>query len=300
MVPNLKWLIVSAAVALLPLSVLAAPMGYAINSDAFENSDHLLRINLANGLTEDLGPLDQRFADTEGLAFDAEGTLYAVDDNTDTLITINPENGVANPVGNVLANLGFSTPSGDYGLSFTCSGQLILTSDQTNQAYYLNLSSGRAAEQSTNLNVGLTGLAAYGDNLYGVGAEGNENLYKINLETGQANLLGALGTPLFEDAGLAFDTDGTLWMITDGTIYNTKLAYEPSKIYTVNLETGQATYVAETAGGIESLAIAPPACNVSGFPAPVPATTPLSLLLLILSVSALSYFILRNKSQLSH
>ena len=100
------------------------------------------------------------------------------------------------------------------------------------------------------------GLAVIGDQLYGLGAEGSESLYLIDVDTGSAT---PVGTPFtndlsFNDGGLAFDASGTLWGIAD----NTNPEFPPSDIFQVDRETGMAFPVATTVAGAESLAIAPP------------------------------------------
>ncbi len=250
-----RWFI--ALLLALPLSLQAAPVGYAINSDAAENADNLLQIDLATGEYTLIGKLQVPYVDTEGLALAEDQTLYAVDDNTDTLLTLSTSTGIAQPVNGQQGNLGLSTPSGDYGLTFTCSGQLIMSSDQTRQAYRIDLSNGRATQRSLSIDAGLTALATWGEQIFGVGVDGDENLYRLNPDSGELIRIGSLETPVFNDAGLAFDEQGQLWLVTDGTVTsNGQVDYGPSRIYKVDTESGKATFVAETIGGVESLAIA--------------------------------------------
>ena len=75
----------------------------------------------------------------------------------------------------------------------------------------------------------ISAIAAYGNptRLYGLGngqlQDGGidaPNLYSIDLETGAANLVGALGSQAggYTQGGLAFDEDGGLWAVTDRSI----------------------------------------------------------------------------------
>lgn len=283
-----RWFI--AAALFLPLSLQAATLGYAINSDAAENADQLLQINLEDGSYQIIGELQPPYVDTEGLALAPDNTLYGVDDNTDTLLTLSQSTGIAQPVGGNQGNLGLTTPSGDYGLTFTCTGTLIMSSDQTRQAYQIDLDNGRATQRSLELVSGLTALATWGDTLYGVGVDGDENLYRLDLENGVATRIGPLGTPLFNDAGMAFDENGTLWLITDGTVtQGNQVDYGPSRIYRVNTQTGQATFVAETIGGVESLAIAPATgCNRGPGATAVPTLSPVNKILLTVMLALLA------------
>ncbi len=291
-----RWFI--AVLLALPLYLQAAPLGYVINSDAVEDADQLLQVDLATGEYTVIGQLQLPYEDTEALALSPDGVLYAVDDNTDTLLTLSTSTGVAKPVGDNQNNLGFSTASGDYGLTFTCDGRLIMSSDQTARAYQLDLATGRASQQSTPLSTGMTALANWGDDIYGVGVDGDENLYRIDPSTGDQTLVGALQTPTFNDAGLAFDADGNLWLITDGTVLsNGRVDYGPSRIYKVNTQTGKASFVAETVGGVESLAIAAgTGCNRGPGAVPVPTLTLQNQMLLVLLLSFLAMgFLPRNQ-----
>ncbi len=282
----------------LPLSLQAAPMGYAINSDAADNADNLLQIDLATGEYTVIGKLQVPFVDTEGLALAEDQTLYAVDDNTDTLLTLSTSTGIAQPVNGEQGNLGITTPSGDYGLTFTCGGQLVMSSDQTRLAYRIDLSNGRATQRSLSIDSGLTALATWGEQIYGVGVDGDENLYLLDPDTGNLKRIGALGTPTFNDAGMAFDTDGQLWLVTDGTVTsNNQVQYGPSKIYKVDTQTGQATFVADTIGGVESLAIAAATgCDRAPGATPVPTLTLLNKILLSLLLALLAVGFLPRKT----
>ena len=72
----------------------AAPVGYSVNSDSsnIANEDSLYEINLETGDVTLIAPLSPVKLDVEGLAFDPDGTLYAIDDQIPTLFTLNPAN----------------------------------------------------------------------------------------------------------------------------------------------------------------------------------------------------------------
>ena len=74
----------------------AAPVGYSINADSpTDNADSLYRIDLATGAETRIAPvraLGLTRIDVEGLAFAADGTLYAADDDTLTFFPLNPDN----------------------------------------------------------------------------------------------------------------------------------------------------------------------------------------------------------------
>ena len=64
------------------------------------------------------------------------------------------------------------------------------------------------------------------------GETDSPNLYSIDVNTGAAKLIGPLGPAAgaYNQGGLAFDSDGTLWAITDRRIINNTLAELPSQI----------------------------------------------------------------------
>ncbi|MGV6852152.1 MAG: Vgb family protein [bacterium] len=240
-----------------------AVLGYAINSDADVNADKLYQITLTTGESHEIGPIGLRYEDTEGLAFDANGELFAADDATDSLITINTANGLTESINTPFNNLMLNNDRGDYGLTFTCSGTLWLASDQEKKLFQVDPNTGETTEVASTGEVGITALASWAGKLYGVSVDTQESLYSIDTETGEITSIGKLNTPTFEDAGMAFDAQGQLWLITDGTHINT-FEFGPSLIYRVDTETGAAEFVAETVGGVESLAITSPGGCING------------------------------------
>ncbi len=283
-------IVIAIAGFLASVSAAAGPHAYAVASDNFDApADNLVRIDLATGDFTVIGRPGPNYNDIEGLAMDANGNLFGADDATETLLAINPANGTATPVNNHTQNLGLGdgTTPYDFGLSFMCDGSLYLVSDQKMVLYQVNKDTGEATEIG-NLGKHITALASYGDTLYAIGAEGDNNLYQVNPQTAELTLIGALGlAEAFTDAGLAFAADGTLWGVADYRELD-PLNGAPSQIFTVNLETGAATHVTDTLIGVESLAIAPaPGCNVSGTQARVVPSLgwPSVWLLLILFVS---------------
>jgi len=277
-------------------SAAAAPHAYAVASDNFDApADNLVRIDLATGDFTVIGRPGTNFNDIEGLALAPDGSLYGADDATETLLLINPASGAGSAVNNHTQNLdlGDGTTPYDFGMTFTCDGSLYLVSDQNMTLYQVNLETGKATTIG-NLGKHITALATYGEDFYAIGSEGDNNLYRINPATAELTLVGPLGlVNEFTDAGLAFASDGTLWGVADFRELD-PLNGAPSQIFTVNLETGEATPVAETLIGVESLAIAvAPGCGISGTQArPVPTLSRISLwlmLVLFLPLAARAY-----------
>ncbi len=270
-------------------SAAAAPHAYAVASDNFdEPADNLIRIDLATGAYTVIGKPGNDFNDIEGLAMAPDGSLYGADDATETLLSINPATGAGTPVNHRTQNLdlGDGTTPYDFGMTFACDGTLYLVSDQNMTLYQVNTETGKATPIG-NLGKHITALATYGNDLYAIGSEGDNNLYRINPANADITLIGPLGlSNIFTDAGLAFAADGTLWGVADYRELD-PLNGAPSQLFTIDLETGAATHVADTLIGVESLAIAPaPGCDINGNNGtgarPVPALSQVSLWLLFL------------------
>lgn len=266
--------------ALSSASAMAAPAGYSINSDSGSgDADSLYRIDLASGAQVRLGrvqSLGQTRLDVEGLAFAPDGTLYGVDDESMKLFPINPDNGVVIHQQEVSLQ---GLPSGgtnDFGMTFACDKQLYVSSVATRSLY-------RVALDGTSTLVGAPGalgasisaLAAFGSpvKLYGLSnglsasAETNlRTLFSIDPQTGVASAIGQLGNAAdaYNEAGLDFDSSGTLWALTDRRAVS---GGPLSQILTINTATGVATAVANSTPevGFESLAVTVPrGCNTSG------------------------------------
>jgi len=269
-------------------SAAAAPVGYSVNADQ-AGGDELYAIDLANGTTSARGPVRSattEFTDVEGLALAPDGTLWAVDEANLSLFPVNTGNGTVDR--NLVHPVrGLDALSGnDFGMTFTCSGDLYVSTVADGALYRLELD-GSATEIGA-LGANISALAAYGNptRLFGLsnglqgenGTPDTRSLYEIDPATGAATAVGPLGAAAadYYQAGLAFDTDGVLWAITDR---RSEAAELPSEILRLDTTTGAATRVAETAqSGFESLAIASPSgCDGSEPPINAPAefATPL-------------------------
>ena len=268
----------------------ANPQAWVINSrdhaSANERVGALWSLDLATGRAS-LGGRSriEEFIYVEGMAFRDEERLYGIDDSTNTLIRIGMESGNAIAVAQSLRNLGLASGNHDFGITFTCEGRLLISTDSAS----LGLGLYEADPETGQLDrIGDTGapivdMASLGDQVYGIGRgmpsdaqPASPNLYRIDQDTGRAELVGPLGSEvdLYGKAGLAADADGTLWAVTDRrNPSNTELSL-PSQILRIDPQTGRAALVAETRAadtgaeliGIESLAIAPPGACDRGTP----------------------------------
>jgi opacity protein-like surface antigen len=297
----------------------AQPYGYSINSrgDFVDDSQvwALWRINLATGQEQYIGWTGRGdFVDIEGLAFGPDGRLFGADDSTNTLVRIGTESGNAIPVGGSSSNMG--VPLGvsmDFGLTFTCEGDLLVSAAGTGELYSADPETGRLSLLG-NLGLPIVDLASVGDTVYGLGLGTDRDgrtaiphLYRIDPGQASAELIGPLGNGAspYNQAGLAADEEGTLWAITDRNrvFGDTDTEARPSEILRIDAETGSATRIAETIVGIESLAITVPSECGSGNdrdehgegsePEPIPFMSDAGRWLLVLLLAGLAVFRLR-------
>lgn len=273
-------LLLLAVLLCLPALTEAQPFGYSVDSDAQTTADDLYRIDLATGAATLIGPVrpaaGPKYQDVEGLAMNAQGELFGVDDALDALIRIDTQTGLATLVG-PLGTAG-QGPAGnlDYGLAFTCDGRLWMSSDTDDTLWQVDPGSG-AASAPRDLPAGFAGLAGRGNTLYGLALDGN--LYRYSPDIGIATLVGPLGiSPAFDDGGLDFDADGNLWAITE---YTPSDPSQPGRIYRIDIGSGAATFVADTRAGFEGLAIAPTSCGTAADAQTVPGPAVPLLLLLV-------------------
>lgn len=273
---------------------LAAQTGYSVRSDGNDRQDDVLfAIDLKTGQATPIGPTG--FEDVEGLTFDrACKTLYAVDDVTDRLLTCDVETGACRQVGNLGVDIT------DTGLAFGSDLQLYMSTDAPKNPFVLyrvDAATG-AATAIGEPGQEITGLAANIDGLFGLGGDSRSNLVQINPVTGAAEPIGPLGTVEPRDGGLDFDADGVLWGIEDAGLRN------PSRVFTVDPETGAATVVAavhledgSVIGGFEGLAVKEGVCSVviqGGAPQQIPTLGEWGLAALAALVTGAGLFVIRR------
>jgi sugar lactone lactonase YvrE len=294
----------------------AQSTGLAVNSRGFaeEGQVHVLwRVDLDTGTSERIGQTG--FLDVEGLALSPDGTLYGADDESKTLVTINTASGFSSPVGGTTSNMGvpLAQPM-DFGMTFTCDGTLLVSSDVERSLFSASLETGRLTRigEAGSLGAPITGIAAFGDDIYGIGqgitgTDGNfstdaPNLYRIDPETAAATRIGSLGPAVlpYANAGLAFDDQGRLWALTDRR--ENGVPDIASEVLRIDIETGLATKTADAdLVGFESLAISAPAgCDGRGGSLdeaePIPATSRFGQALLVLALLALAGFTITRRA----
>jgi hypothetical protein len=265
---------------LLSASLAAAPIAYSINSDSGTvDEDSLYRIDLATGASTRVASLTPEKLDVEGLAFAPDGTLYAIDDESLTLFTLDPNTAVA---GTPKLISGLSVRSqNDFGMTFGCDGTLYITSVAEKTLFRLELTG--AATPIGPLGVNISAIAAYGNptRLYGLGngLDGDQvtdspGLYQIDIDTGAASLIGKFSAAVlpYTEGGLDFDEAGMLWGVTDRRIPDNA----PSQVMRIDTQTAAVSenrILNEI--GFESLAIASPGgCDPGSEPPPPPPPPP--------------------------
>ena len=234
------WLTVALVVVVSVHVVSARPIGFSVQSDG---DDHLYRIDLATGVATDVGPTG--LDDIEGLALQpGTGELFGWDQGSSRLVTIDVTTGAAAPLGPS------GIAAGNSGLTFDASGRLYLSDDLVGRDLYdLDPSSGAATFLGQTGAFDVIGLEDAGGNLlYGLDQNGDNqalNLVTVQKDNGTTTLIGdtELGLGISGGAGLGFDGI-ELWGLADS-----------GEVFTVDVNTGLATVVANTLGGFEGLAV---------------------------------------------
>ncbi|MDP3938639.1 MAG: hypothetical protein Q8R92_10950 [Deltaproteobacteria bacterium] len=227
----------------------AQVFAYSVSS---EGDDKLYRLDLSTGQENLVGPVG--FADVEGLTFHPlTGVLHGVDAATGTLLNIDRLTGAGTAVGAGAGNLGVTVAG--LGLAFDQMGNLWMSAGSSQTLYAVDPLSGAASAVGP-MGQSVTGLAAFGTTLYGLGGDGANNLVMINTSTGAAAPVGALvNLTTMSGGGIAFAPDDTLWTVTD----------PPGETGTIDKATGVATLVEKVPSGrFESLAFAQPTSAVCG------------------------------------
>lgn len=248
----------------------------------------LYRIDLDAGGSNRAGAYTQapivlpEVIDVEGLAFSPEGQLFGVADGLNALYRINTTTGRATRVG-PLSGLPTTQSGFDFGLTFTADGRLWMSSDTTKQLWEVNPSTG-AVRLVGNLGVMISGLAARGNEVFGIGVTdtvtgpADQGLWRIDVETATATLVGRFADPFpVVDAGLDFDAQGRLWAVLDFNPRPIK-SFRTSELVRLDPATGAILERRVLSGlgndDIEGLAITPPNLVPTGTaPAALPVPT---------------------------
>lgn len=280
----------------------AAPFGYVVNAaDPTDDGTHdnLWRVDLATGSVTRIGALNVPNAvnsDVEGLAFESSTLLRGVDDATDSLLSISTSTGASAP-NSVVDNLRLSLNGAplDPGLAFDCASNLLMSSATRNALYRLDKLTGQAAMITATRGATIGDIAVRGDEMYAIGVDGSEGLYRLDPATGIATPVGSFGLDIdMARAGLDFDRDGNLWAVAH--ILDAAGQPQPSRILQIDRITGVATTgPTMPLRGVKSLAVATVQCGPFGggeppgqTPIGTPVNSPLALALLVLAMLTLA------------
>lgn len=211
----------------------AGPTGYTAWD--VSGSDILVRMDLATGVGTSIGT-GMGFSDVDGLAFDGQGRLWAVDDNSNRLLRIDTTTGVATAVGS-----GFGSGFNDMGLAFGADGTLYMAStngSSDGRLYTVDTSTGTATlvgDLDTGSSLKARSLAFSGGVLYGW--SNVDTLLRIETATGAATAIGGFGFSALTIGQDGMDADpatGLLWALSEAE----------NRTYTLDRDTGLASIVA--------------------------------------------------------
>lgn len=266
--------------------------------------DTLYRIDLDQRAASEIGVAgryaNQTIANLSGLTTTPDGTLLALAGTTKSLVRIDPDTGVATPIGALRINGGSGQFDAlDLGMTSSCQGTLYLTSGVLHTLYTLDPSSG-AASPVGDTGVAISGLAERGGVLYGAGAKGDNTLYRIDPETGATKAIGSYGgeaTTWINSVSLGFDANGTLWAALNYVPPQPGSTTVPdwADLATIDPRTGTLHMVGPITGpeslrqfGMKGFTVGPTPCIAAGAPQPAPVNSPWALLLLGIGLAAVA------------
>ncbi len=166
---------------------------------------------------------------------------------------------------------------------------------------------------SNNTGALITGLVARGETLYAAGGRGNNNFYRVNTETGVAELVGPFGIPnstWISSVSMSFDNQGTLWAVINYVPPSpgSNTVADWADLARINRNTGAVTILGPITGperlrqvGMHGFALGVPPCtapdggNGGGSPTTLPVRSPLALLLLGLFLAGFGAHRLRHR-----
>ncbi|MCW8870229.1 MAG: hypothetical protein OQK49_05940 [Proteobacteria bacterium] len=181
-------------------SQVMALKAYAVADDSFDYPDNIVEIDLNTGDFVSFGRIADPYIGIEGMAISANDIIYGADDNTKTLVQIDVSDARALPVANVNQNFGFGNV-------------------QENHDYGMTFSC---------------------DGHLFLAVKHNQNLYDVNPETGQAELIGHTGHNFTSLASW----DNRLYGVASGDF----------NLYEIDTETAEASLVGplgDLGGGVE-------------------------------------------------
>jgi hypothetical protein len=264
-----------------------------------EAFDTLYRFGLDTHVAVEVGPAGyfggQLIGNISGLSFSNDEELFAVAGGMNVLTRINPTSGSASIVGTLgLAGQGDPQRNDalDLNMTFGCDDTLWLVSAYAGKLWTVDQQTGATTLVGETGHT-ITGLVARGNALYGAGGKGDNNLYRVSTQTGEARLIGSYGPAAsgwINSVSMSFDDDGTLWAVLNYVppAPGSTLVPDWSDLATIDPNTGEVTVIGPITGpealrevGMKGFAIGPPRCVAGATPvATAPVGTPPWLMLL--------------------
>jgi hypothetical protein len=280
-----------------------------------EAFDTLYRFGLDSHVAVEVGPAGylggQLIGNISGLSFSGDEELYAVAGGLNALTRINPTTGAATLVGSLgLAGQGDPQRSDalDLGMTFDCDDTLWLVSAYAGKLWKVDQATGATTLVGATGHT-ITGLVARGNALYGAGGKGDNNFYRVSMQTGEARLVGSFGPAAsgwINSVSMSFDDNGTLWAVLNYVppAPGSTTVQDWSDLATIDPNTGEVTIIGPITGpeslrqvGMKGFAIGPPRCVAGATPvASAPVGTPPWLLLLAVALTGLAGVAIRRKS----
>lgn len=304
---------VLAMVLLAPLMACAAP-AYTVDYDRLYLVDLDTRQATLIGAAGSQG--GQLIGDLSGLTTLADGRLYAISDTIKSLLRIDPATGAASVVGRLQLDTGIDPNAPlDLAMAASCSGDLWLSSAVTGDLWRLDPSSAQASHVGSLGSTTITGLVAYGDQLFGIGGRGDEGLYSIDPATAAVQAIGdgfAGTVDYLASASPAFTGSGEMLAVLNYVPppAGTTSPADWSDLARIDPETGEITVLGNITGpdglrgiGIRGFTLGPAQCSgntgtggtPTSNPSQVPATSPLTLLLELLAIGLAGILVSRRR-----
>lgn len=273
--------------------------------------DTVYRIDLAKPAASALGIAGryagQPIANLSGLTTQPDGSLLAIAGTLKALVRVDPDSGVATPIGTLGVNGGSGQFDAlDLGMTSSCQGTLYLTSGVLHTLYTVNPSNGSATPVG-DTGVAISGLAERGGVLYGAGAKGDATLYRIDPKTGTTKAIGSFGgeaATWINSVSLSFDASGTLWAVLNYVPPQNDSSPVPdwADLATIDPRTGKLHMVGPVTGpnslrqfGMKGFTVGPTPCVAAATPAAAPVDSLWALLLLGAGMMAAAFRATRSK-----
>jgi len=252
---------------------------------------------------------NQRIGNLSGLSFSTDGKLFAVAGGLNALTHIDLSTGSASVIGTFgLAGQGDPQRNDalDLGMTFDCDDTLWLVSAFAGKVWKVDPGSAATTLVGSTGHT-ITGLVARGNLLFGAGAKGDNNLYRINRQSGAADLIGSYGDAAsgwINSVSMSFDEDGTLWAVLNYVPPAPGSSNVPdwSDLATIDPNTGAVTILGPVTGpeslrevGMKGFAIGPPRCTAGAVVNSAPVGSPPWLALLVLVLVTAAGFALRTR-----